>query len=67
MTVTGSAKMSVAYSIVVTPPATSIAIVSTAVRTAQKIRSHFAPSSAGSGMLEEKLDMTIAPELALVR
>lgn len=67
MTVTGSAKMSVAYSIVVTPPATSIAIVSRAVRIAQKVRSHLAPSSAGSGMLEEKFDMTIAPEFALVR
>ncbi|CAM5737124.1 hypothetical protein SHIRM173S_05608 [Streptomyces hirsutus] len=40
MTVTGRAKISVAYSMVVTPPATSIAMVSTAVRTAQKTRSH---------------------------
>ena len=67
MTVTGSAKMSVAYSMVVTPPATSMAMVSTAVSSAQKMRSHFAPSWAGSGMEEEKFDITIAPELALVR
>lgn len=67
MTVTGRAKMSVAYSMVVTPPATSIAMVSTAVSTAQKTRSHFAPSCDGLGIEEEKLDITMAPELALVR
>ena len=65
--VTGSAKISVAYSMVTTPPAMSMAIVNTAVTMAQKMRSHFGPSSPGSGMEEEKLDMTIAPELAEVR
>jgi len=67
MTVTGSAKMSVAYSMVVTPPAISMAMVSTAVSTAQKMRSHLAPSWDGSGIEDEKLDITMAPELALVR
>ena len=52
---------------VVTPPATSIATVSTAVTRAQKMRSHLAPSTEGSGIEEEKLAMTMAPELALVR
>ncbi|CFV98118.1 Uncharacterised protein [Bordetella pertussis] len=65
--VTGKAKMSVAYSIVVTPPASSIATVSTAVSTAQKMRSHFGPSCEGSGIDAEKFDITIAPEFALVR
>ena len=37
-------------------------MVSIAVRTAQKIRSHFAPSWPGSGMVEEKLLITMAPE-----
>ena len=64
---TGNAKISVAYSIVVTPPASSMATVSTAVSTAQNTRSHFGPSCEGSGMEAEKLDITIAPELALVR
>ena len=67
MIVTGRAKIRVAYSMVVTPPATSMAMVSSAVSTAQKIRSHLAPSWEGSGMVEEKLDITMAPELALVR
>ena len=67
MIVTGSAKMSVAYSIVVTPPASSIATVSTAVMTAQNTRSHFGPSCDGSGIEAEKFDVTIAPEFALVR
>ena len=65
--VTGSAKISVAYSMVTTPPAMSMAIVNTAVTMAQKMRNHFGPSSPGSGMEEEKLDMTIAPELAEVK
>lgn len=38
-----------------------------AVRTAQKMRSHFAPSWAGSGMVEEKFATTSAPDFALVR
>ena len=42
-------------------------MVSSAVSGAQKMRSHFAPSCAGSGMVEEKLLITRAPELALVR
>lgn len=67
MIVTGSAKMSVAYSMAVTPPASSIAMVSTAVSTAQKTRSHFGPSCDGSGMEAEKFAVTIAPEFALVR
>ena len=67
MTVTGSAKISVACSIVETPPATSMATVRTAVTSAQKIRSHFGPSCAGSGMDAENVLITIAPELALVR
>lgn len=67
MTVTGSAKISVAYSMVVTPPATSIATVSMAVSKAQKIRNQLGPSWEGSGIVAEKFDITIAPELALVR
>src|SRR6185312_5455410 len=54
MIVTGSAKMSVAYSIVGTPPASSIATVRTAVSTAQKMRSHFGPSCDGSGIETDK-------------
>ena len=42
-------------------------MVSTAVSTAQKIRSHFGPSCDGSGKEAEKFDITIAPEFALVR
>lgn len=67
MIVTGSAKISVAYSIVLTPPATSIATVSMAVSNAQKMRSQLGPSWDGSGIEAEKFDITIAPELALVR
>ena len=67
MIVTGKAKIRVAYSIVVTPPATSMAIVSTAVTSAQKMRSHFLPSSSGLGIEDEKFDITMAPEFALVR
>lgn len=33
----------------------------------KKMRNHFAPSSEGLGIDEEKLDMTLAPEFALVR
>ncbi|MNN97365.1 hypothetical protein D3C81_2165170 [compost metagenome] len=67
MIVTGRAKMSVAYSIVVTPPASSIATASRAVSRAQKMRSHFGPSCDGSGIEAEKFDVTMAPEFALVR
>ena len=42
-------------------------MVSNAVKIAQKMRNHLAPSWDGSGIVDEKLDMTIAPELALVR
>ena len=66
MIVSGRTKISDAYSMVVTPPATSITMVSTAVSAAQKMRSHLAPSWEGSGMVEEKLDITMAPDLALV-
>lgn len=51
---------------VMTPPAINIEMVNTAVNTAQKMRSHFGPSSLGSGIEVEKFDITIAPELALV-
>lgn len=64
--VTGKAKISVAYSIVVTPPASNIAIVSTAVSNAQNMRNHFGPSWEGSGIEAEKFDITMAPEFALV-
>lgn len=67
MMVTGSAKIRVAYSMVVTPPAISMAMVSSAVTSAQKMRIHLAPSRLGSLMVEEKFDITMAPELALVR
>ena len=66
MTVTGRAKIRVAYSIVTTPPASSMAMVNKAVSKAQKMRSHLGPSCAGSGMDAEKFDITMAPELALV-
>lgn len=67
MMVTGRAKISVACSMVVTPPAMSMAMVSSAVRMAQKMRSHLAPSWVELVMREEKLAIIIAPELALVR
>ena len=48
------------------PPTTIIARVSRPVAIAQKMRIHLGPSFVGSSMVEAKLDITRAPESALV-
>ena len=66
MKLKGSAITSVACCRMVMPPATSMAMVRIPVRVAQKIRSHGAASSRSPLIRLDRLDMTRAPESALV-
>ena len=66
MKLKGSAMTRVACWRMVMPPAMSMAMVSTPVRVAQKIRSHGAASSLSPLIRLDRLDMTSAPESALV-